>query len=271
MKLKQVISVLSVLFLSAAAGTQAAQTRVLFISNPPGATVVDVTLGELGATPFRMNIKRGTELECTFSKEGFESRSVTQTIEGLKADVRADLPALPLTTVRLGVDPWNTSVRLTGPDGTEIYSGEGGRVHTLANDLWGAEATATFKVEASAPGYRAVEREIELDKHESHALEFPLTEVSTLLSITAEPESVRVRDTYLGDLGWTPLEARVSLVELMRARSRKGAASGDPAKLMLTLSREGFETRALPVALDFDRAENSVNVALEADRPAGAR
>lgn len=260
---KLATSLLLALALTASQVAEAAQTRVLFISNPPGALVVDETLGELGHTPFRMNVKRKTELQCTFTKDGFETRTVNQAVDGLKADVRADLPALPLTTVRLGVEPRQTSVRISAPDGTEIYSGEGGRVHTLPNDFWPAEDVAEFHVEAWAPGYRPVEREVELEQHQYTELEFPLTEITTLLSITAEPKQVRVQDQFLGDLGWTPLEVRISLVELMRARSRRNAVSGDPAHLLLTLSREGFATRALQVPLDFDRAENSINETLE--------
>ena len=239
-----------------------AQTRVFFLSNPPGAQVVDANLGELGSTPFRMNIKRGTELECTFSKAGFETRTVTVTVTGLKADVRADLPALPLTTVRLGVEPRETTVRLLAPDGSELYSGEGGRVHTLPNELWGDEVLATFRVEAWAPGYRPLDQSVELQKHGHHDLSLPLSAFSTVLSLTADPEQARVYDQFLGYLGWTPLETRITLADLLRARSRRGVTQGEAGHLLLTIARDGYNTQSVQVPLDFERAENAVSVSL---------
>lgn len=260
---------LSLLLGSTAAS--AAKSKVLFLSNPKGVTVTDALLGELGTTPFELNLKRGTVLECTFSKPGFESRTITRTVDALRLEVRADLPARPATSVRLGVEPRHATVRLSSTDGTEIYSGESGRVHTLPGDLWGAGTTARFHLEAWAPGYRTLEESLTLTKHEQHPLTFTLEELSTVLSVTSEPEGARVTDQFLGDLGVTPLETRVTLVQLLRARSRANAQQGDPARVVLTLSKPGFEGIATQVALDFERAENTVAVALEPLGPSPAR
>ncbi len=245
------------------AAANAAKTRVLFLSNPPGTTVTDPALGELGVTPFELNLKRNTVLECTFSKFGFESRTISQTLEGLRVEIRADLPALPETTVRLGVEPRIASVKLTGAEGTEVYSGEGNRVHTLPNTLFGEGGTGSFHVEASASGYRPLEQAFTVAQHEHHDLSLTLEEVSTVLSVTSEPEGVRVSDRHLGLLGITPFEARVSLVELMRARSRGGARQKDAPRLLLTFSKSGYRTTVKQVEVDFDHAENAVEMELE--------
>lgn len=241
----------------------AAKSRVSFTSNPSGATVVDANLGELGITPFRLDLKRKTALECTFSKAGFESRTVSQVADSLRVEVRADLRPLPVTSVRLGVKPSNASVSLTTLDGTEIYAGESGRVHTLPGQFWGDDETAKFHFQAWAPGFRPIEEEILLTKHQHHELEFPLTEVSTLLSITSEPEGVRVSSQFLGDLGTTPLESRVSLYDLLRARSRLNAPQGDPGRIVLTFSKSGFQTKAKQIVVDFEQTENPVSTVLE--------
>ena len=261
-RLATCILLLSISLLCATAAN-AAKSKVRFRSNPPGATVTDTELGELGVTPFELNLKRGTTLECTFSKRGFESRTVTRSVDALKVEVRGDLPARPATTVRLGVEPRQTRVKLSASDGTEIYSGEGGRVHTLPGDLWGSASTATFHLEAWAPGYRPHDEEIVLTKHENHDHPISLTEISTILSITSEPDGVRVTSQFLGDLGTTPLETRVALVDLMRARSRQNAEQGDPGRLLLTFSKRGFQSSASQFVLDFDRAENAIEVTLE--------
>lgn len=258
-----VVNVLLAAALLSAGGAWAAKSSVRFLSNPPGATVVDANLGELGTTPFQLNLKRKTELNCTFSKSGRHSRTVSQVVEGLKLVVRADLPALPMTTVRLGVEPRSASVRLSAPDGTEIYTGESSRVHTLPGQFWDTGESASFQLEAWAPGYRAIQEAIVLTKHERHELEFPLTEVSTVLSITSEPEGARVSNDLLGNLGTTPLEARVSLVDLLRARSRMNVSQGDPSRLTLTFSKSGYRTRASQVVIDFETAENPVSTTLE--------
>ncbi len=252
---------LSVLLGSAA--TSAAKSKVTFRSNPPGATVTDSAMGELGVTPFELNLKRNTALECTFSKRGYESRTVTSTVDALKVEVRGDLPALPATTVRLGVEPRQTMVKLSAADGTEVYSGEGGRVHTLPGDHWGSADIATFHLEAWAPGYRPLEEEIVLTKHEYHDHSISLAELSTILTVSSEPAGVRVSSQFLGDLGITPLETRVALVDLMRARSRQNAEQGNPGRMLLTFSKPGYRSSASQILLDFERAENALNVSLD--------
>lgn len=242
--------------------SRAAKSRVRFVSNPPGATVTEATLGEIGVTPFQLDLKRKTVLECTFSKRGYESRTVSRTADALRVEVRADLPALPLTTVRLDVEPRSASVRLSAPDGTEIYSGESGRVHTLPGVFWGDGDTAKFHVEAWAPGYRPADEEVVLTRHRPHDLSIPLAEVTTLLSVVSEPEGAQVASHFLGALGTTPLERRVSMVELLRARSRLNA-HGDPTRIVLTFSKRGYRTVARQIPLDFDRDENTLSVALE--------
>ncbi len=244
-------------------GARAAKSRVHFLSNPPGVTVTDANLGELGTTPFRLDLKRKTALVCTFSKPGYESKTVSQVVGSLRTEVRADLVPLPMATVRLDVVPRGASVKLSAPDGTEIYAGESGRVHTLPGQFWDTSETATFRLEAWAPGYRPIDQEIVLTNHQSHDLSLPLAEVTTLLSVSSEPEGVLVSSHFLGSLGRTPLESRVSLVDLLRARSRQNAAAGDPSRIVVTFSKPGYRTRASQIALDFEREENPVTVSLE--------
>lgn len=259
-----ILGVLALVALSVPQLAHAAKSRVRFLSNPPGATVVDANLGELGTTPLQLDLKRNTVLDCTFSRRGYESRSVTRTLDALHVVVQADLEQLPMTSVRLGVKPANASVRLTTTHGVEIYSGPANHVHALPPAFWGANETARFNLEAWAPGYRRLEEEIELTNHERHDLEFTLNEVSTLLSLTSDLEGVRVSSTSLGgSLGSTPLERRVSLVELLRARSRQQVSQGHPSHVVLTFSKPGYRTQATQIELDFERAENTFEVTLE--------
>jgi hypothetical protein len=177
--------------------------------------------------------------------------------------MRADLPALPLTTVRLGVEPRQASVRLSAPDGTEVYSGESGRVHALPNDMWGPSKEAAFRVEIWAPGYHPKEETFDLTRHQPHLLEFVLNEIVTKLSIRSEPEGATVSDAFLGKLGVTPLYDEVSLADLQRARARRGVAPDNAARLVLTFSKGGFRSRAQQVDIDFEKSENSVSVELD--------
>ena len=99
---------------------------------------------------------------------------------------------------------------------------------------------------------------------EAHELALELTEVSTLLTVTSELEGVRISSEALGGtLGETPLESRISLIELMRARSRMHHSQDNPGKVVLTFSKSGYRTRATQVDIDFDRAENAFEVTLE--------
>ena len=255
---------LTIVALLLPAAAHAAKSRVRFLSNPPGATVVDAALGELGTTPLQVDLKRGIVLDCTFSKNGYESRAVSREVDALHVVVQADLEPAPMTTVRLGVEPVNARVRLSTADGTEVYEGDAGNVHALPPALWGADETARFKLEAWAPGYRPLTEEVELSNHEAHELAFELAEVSTLLTVTSDVEGVRVSSESLGgSLGETPLESRVSLIELMRTRSRLHHSQDNPGRVVLTFSKSGYRTRATQVELDFDRAENAFEISLE--------
>ncbi len=55
----------------------------------------------------------------------------------------------------------------------------------------------------------------------------------------------------------------VSLIRLLRARSRMNATQGDPGRMVLTFSKSGYRTRANQIVLDFETAQNPVSTTLE--------
>ena len=244
----------------------ASRHTVTVRSDPPGATVTDIHRRTLGRTPFEVQVRSGSTLDLTFARAGFPP------VKRRVIDIRYDQTVMevlqaPVTALRV----------LTNPSGAEleILDGAGRRINfTNASDP-NAQKHYTGQIFILPPGVSEVTLKMRKENYmplvrkqtilpdQANLLAFELEPQFTRITIISDPEGVRVRESQLNFMDFTPVRDYVIPLESMRRIMPDPRRPGKQVNLSFTFSKEGYKTRNLIIPVTLNADNPPIEVKLE--------
>jgi len=241
----------------------AAKTQVSIKSIPEGALVKDIELGELGITDTEVILSQGSIVDLLFQKDGFEDKRVREKITGKTMEIRILLDPLHNTSFSVILEPAHAKFSLYTLDGQLVRWGKRGDDYVFEDEtIWEGVKSATFKIRVFAPGYESIEEEVILDKNKHQQLSFVLKEIFTTLSFRSEPPGVTVSEKNLGYLGTTPFSKIIPISLLIQKAILLDPEKETKAKLLITFSKEGYDTLNKTEIIDLKKPNNIINIHL---------
>lgn len=243
----------------------ATKTQVSIKSIPEGASVKDIELGELGITNTEVTLSQGSIVDLLFQKDGFEDKRVKKKITGKKMEIRILLDPLHNTSFSVILEPAHAKFTLQTLDGQLVRWGKRGDDYVLFEDetIWKGVKSAPFKIRVFVPGYESIEEEVILEKNKHQQLSFVLKEIYTTLSFNSEPSGVTVSEKNLGYLGTTPFSKKIPISLLIQKAILLDPEKETRAQLLITFSKEGYDTLIKTEILDLNKPNNVININLK--------
>lgn len=241
-----------------------AKTRVLIKSIPDGASVRDIEQGELGVTNTEVILDKGTKVDLLFQREGYQDKRVKQKITGKTTEIRVLLEPLQDTSFSVILEPAHAKFTLQSLDGQLVQWGKRGDDYILEDEsLWKGALSAAYRIRVFAPGYESLEREIILERYKHQQLSYVLKEIYTTLSFRSEPPGVIVREKNLGYLGTTPFSKQIPISLLIQKAILLDPEKETKAQLLITFSKEGYDTLIKTEIIDLNKPNNVMNINLK--------
>ncbi|MCG8612166.1 MAG: hypothetical protein MI864_16715 [Pseudomonadales bacterium] len=220
-------------------------------SDPPGAAVNDLQLGDLGVTDLTVQVGRDAptkreSLNLTLTKAGYQTEKVD--VLNVKKDqtIMVTLHSVP-TTVLVETNPPSAQmemydslgdpVELTNPSKIASQTTFANRRHIVSDDI------RFIDLVLKQEGFKTLRKQIEIEPNKENRFFFQLEEIVGTLRLNTWPEGAAVYERSLGFLGRTPLELELKWDDLTRLSQKLDLMDTSDVNLQLKIKKTGYRTQ----------------------------